>query len=635
MHFNNYIAQFFKPRVWILVFLLLAVKVGFSKTFTLHPELEGKAKVLLVQDAEKLVTEIDIWVDSLQSNPNEKTWMHLMLYKAEGLITISNYVAAIQLIELVQSKAIKADVLSQDAHLQFRILSLSANCYILRNERSIGLDSLQKAIKIAEEGQEYEDLVIGHVLMAEGLRPTEMNRNTIKHLNTAEQLCIIHDLGPNLFAYVYDRYAACSTVHEVIVSYSYKAIEAAEKGGNRGIIGAAHLQLGMILPTSIEIRDSLIDIGLENFRLLGDRRNIALAMLDKSKLYITEGDDLKALVFLDSVDYYRENRKWPYLTQASWHSKIDIYRKNGEKDSAIVYLDKLNNYIGQMRRTSELEVLFFVEKKFQDEIQAVTIREQDYRIEKGERTFRLIMLSLIISAVFLIVLIYFTLRLRKGKREIENKQRQIAIINTDLEASLEENKVLLYETHHRVKNNLQVVSSLLELQSESANNKLLENALSGAQNRIGAMAFVHELLYKQDDVKNVDLAQYIKAMSNQIAGFYGDEENLSVKVICHNIQFPLHRAIHLGIFINELLTNSHKYARKPNQKLEIQIELIQKENHNHLSYHDNGPGLTDGMDSGNIGSIGIYLLKSMAKQLRGELHYYTDEGATFEMKFKK
>ncbi|MCG8574865.1 MAG: sensor histidine kinase [Flavobacteriales bacterium] len=616
----------------LLTLLFLGSKVQ-SQVYTSYPQLEKKAEQLIIQDTEELMFRVDQWIDSLQLKPHSPDWQYFMLYKAEALQIQSDYAASFQLIELVRDKMLASGT-TADKHLCFRVLSLSGECHRLLNDYEPAMDSLQKAVKLAHFAGLHEDEIKANILIAEVLRPTWMRPKAVSYLNRAEQICQENGGDKRLMALIYDRYAACSYIHSEIISYTKKAIEYAEEVDDKRTIGLAHLQIGLYSIENSDTKDSLMLIAADNFRQIGDRRNLALTMLDRCYVNFDSDPEL-CLVLLDSMEILRDGRKWPYLEKSYYMLKSKAFDLMGEKDSTIYYLWMLDGYHENQRSEQGTKDVYFIEKKFQEELNAATIRAQDLKLDQSQRRFRSIVIILIVIATFLFTLIYFFLRLRKSKREIENNRKEIALINASLESSLEENKVLLYETHHRVKNNLQIVASLLELQSEKSKNELLEKALGGAQNRIGAMAYVHELLYKQDDVKNVDLGQYLEAMSRQIARFFSGEEDLKVTVNCHEIQFPLHRAIHMGIFINELLTNSHKYARKEGEELEINIELKAVENRYHLHYHDNGPGLVDGLGSGKNGSIGLFLIQSMTKQLRGKLNYFTQDGAHFQLNFKK
>ena len=92
------------------------------------------------------------------------------------------------------------------------------------------------------------------------------------------------------------------------------------------------------------------------------------------------------------------------------------------------------------------------------------------------------------------------------------------------------------------------------------------------------MAYVHDLLYKQDDHSNLEIGPYLKSLAKQVAQFHRDEDNLLVEVSSSNIRYPLYRAVHMGIFVNELLTNAHKHARDGKKQLLIQINLREEEN---------------------------------------------------------
>lgn len=314
---------------------------------------------------------------------------------------------------------------------------------------------------------------------------------------------------------------------------------------------------------------------------------------------------------------------------------VEYYTAVNDNDSLIKYLKLYHNVSIAINSEQAAADLSIKESIFNDEKQKSTIREQKLTLAQEKARTTWIIWSLMITLGLLSALLFIFIRLRKRKNEIEEKRAEIEQANNQLEDLLKENKVLLNETHHRVKNNLQVISSLLESQVDVAKNTEVEEAIIAAQSRIGTMAYVHDLLYKQDDHSNLEIGPYIESLARQVAQFHRDEDNLLVTVDCHNILYPLNRAIHMGIFINELLTNSHKHARVEGKQLIIAIQLEESSNNYTLVYKDNGSGLPKGLETEKSGSIGLYLLKSMARQLRGKLSYETNNGSVYTLNCRK
>ena len=202
-------------------------------------------------------------------------------------------------------------------------------------------------------------------------------------------------------------------------------------------------------------------------------------------------------------------------------------------------------------------------------------------------------------------------------------------------AQKEEKEILLKEIHHRVKNNLQVVIALLELQDTTLKNEQFSDAVKISQQRVRSMAMIHELLYKNDDVGKLDFDNYIKSLLTQVRDSYAHREEVSYSVdLDPTAQFDLDTAIPLGLIITELFTNSMKYASSAISKTEVQVSC--KGNHGKyiLEVKDNGSGLPAEFDLKKAKSLGIRLVHKLARQLGGEVSYHFDQGAVFSINFQ-
>ena len=204
-----------------------------------------------------------------------------------------------------------------------------------------------------------------------------------------------------------------------------------------------------------------------------------------------------------------------------------------------------------------------------------------------------------------------------------------------IEASLHEKELLLKEIHHRVKNNLQVISSLLNLQTQAVNDPAACSALRDSQMRVRSMALIHEKLYQSDNLAEIRLGSYIKNLSNNLFHSYlSNGAQVKILTQLEEITIGIDNAVPVGLILNELISNSLKHAFPGNRSGEIGIEL-QHETPDIvlLRYYDTGVGLPDGFDLKTNKSLGMRLIYSMAQQLNAKLSLAHQNGVCFELRF--
>ncbi len=204
-----------------------------------------------------------------------------------------------------------------------------------------------------------------------------------------------------------------------------------------------------------------------------------------------------------------------------------------------------------------------------------------------------------------------------------------------VQKSLIEKELLLKEIHHRVKNNLQVISSLLSLQSKSISNREAQEALEASQARVQSMAFIHEKLYQSPDLASVDFEDYLKSLTSNIYHSYaGDRDGITLRVDAKDVSIDISRAMTCGLIINEIISNSLKYAFPNGRKGEIRIEIrTQKDDTYTMSIGDNGIGLPTGLDINTSTSLGLRLVKMFVRQLKADLAVYREGGTEFQITF--
>lgn len=205
-----------------------------------------------------------------------------------------------------------------------------------------------------------------------------------------------------------------------------------------------------------------------------------------------------------------------------------------------------------------------------------------------------------------------------------------------IENALAEKTVLLNEVHHRVKNNLQLVSSLLNLQALHATDPQLRAILGESQSRVRAMALTHQLLYERKDYSRIDLGDYLNRLVQLLIGSYRETgKQIAVhKILPEHPQYlDFERTIPCGLMVNELVTNAYKHAFAGMQGGEIRIELQTRGDEIELSVADNGVGLPAGFDMANVTSLGLQLVPLLADQIGGQLAIEGHPGCCVTLRF--
>ena len=206
-----------------------------------------------------------------------------------------------------------------------------------------------------------------------------------------------------------------------------------------------------------------------------------------------------------------------------------------------------------------------------------------------------------------------------------------------IKASLKEKEVLLREIHHRVKNNLQVVSSLLNMQARATKNKNVKDILSESRNRINAMALIHSQLYEGGNLSEINMKGFMDKLLLQMLQIYSvPDRNITPVVHAVECSLPISIAVPVGLIANELLTNAFKHAFVNRKEGKIEVSLGASENGAvNLTVSDDGVGLSDGFDINASKTLGLRVVKILAEeQLDGNLEVVSDKGATFKVQFE-
>ncbi|MCL6462076.1 MAG: histidine kinase [Flavobacterium micromati] len=346
----------------------------------------------------------------------------------------------------------------------------------------------------------------------------------------------------------------------------------------------------------------------------------------------------------------------------------DIFFKDKKYDLAIDYYSKSRNgYLNVNNRKGALDMLEYIGRAYQqkgDLGNALRFKKQYYEEsliyekEKNERSLRenelqinvlkqdkqlsqkqnqlIIFIIFTTIVLFLLGLVYRNFRLKqKNNQQLETINTELSYKNSLLDKRNAEIEILMKEIHHRVKNNLEVVSSLLALQSAQIDDPNTKEAMKDGQNRVNSIGIVHQKLYQGTNLGAVDIKDYFLNLSESILDSFGAEGRVNLKLAIENLALDIDTAVPLGLIINELLTNTIKYAFPKGEKGIITIKLEKHPNNIlHLEVADNGVG-----KSGIIYGTGFggQLVSLLTNQLNGTMREENQNGTViiFDFKLKK
>ncbi|MEO0527080.1 MAG: histidine kinase dimerization/phosphoacceptor domain -containing protein [Bacteroidota bacterium] len=405
------------------------------------------------------------------------------------------------------------------------------------------------------------------------------------------------------------------------------------KGIIEGNIGKCYVQLKQFEEAVPFLESSIITIKennagkysediIENTLDLADC-HLQLENFKMARQYLTSN-----LNFIKTEHVLKRNRLF-----AAYYDKIEDYR------NATLYLkknvrirDSVNTNDTSMKK-QQLQVVAEYDlansRKMIDQQKLEMERTRSEMQAKDER-INLVFISLIFTLLGFAGLVYAYLKSIKNQRLIAEQKHII-------ENSLVEKDSLLKEIHHRVKNNLQMVSSLLSLQTKNTRSKAAIQALEEGKSRVKAMALIHQKLYQHDDLSVIEMQGYIESLVNSVQSvFKKGGHNINITIDAEGVELDIDRAIPFGLILNELVSNSFKYAfPEDNENGKIYIHLRKNGEQGFFEYTDNGIGLPEDTDERTQSSMGIRLMNRLVNQLQSMLNIdKTAEGVRFWFNFK-
>jgi two-component sensor histidine kinase len=289
----------------------------------------------------------------------------------------------------------------------------------------------------------------------------------------------------------------------------------------------------------------------------------------------------------------------------------------------------------KLRQTEQLQLQFETARRDRENLvlrNKNTVQKSE--LEKEGLNKKMITMALLGSVLVIGLMVYLYQAKQRSNTMLKFRQDEINKQNLQLNQLLLEKEWLMKEIHHRVKNNLQIISSLLNTQSSYLDNEDALTAIRDSQNRMQAISIVHQKLYQSDDLASINLQIYIEELARSIQDSFQDTRNVKFNFNVAEIRLTTADTVPLGLILNEAITNSVKYAFAEGQQGIITISMFETmEGRYQLSVSDNGKGLPDDFDVASCSSLGINLMIGLTEQLSGKFSIGSNGGTLITILF--
>lgn len=368
------------------------------------------------------------------------------------------------------------------------------------------------------------------------------------------------------------------------------------------------------------LEDNVKSYGIVEAKIGAERPAAKTYRRGIGKAYYMQGDYQEALPHLEASKdgYVALGQGSQPKMQILYNEIADSYSKIGDFQKAYlnqqlaheVYETLMQNKVSNL----ESEALIKYESGKKDE----ALASQAALIDQKSKTQTLIIVIAALLFIFLLSLSYFFLKSKKATRIIRAKNA--------------ENELLLKEIHHRVKNNLEMVKSLIALQSAQIEDPATKDAMIASQNRVQSMGIIHQKLYQGKNLGSIEMKDYFINLSEGILDTFNAENRVKIQCAMDKLELDVDTAVPIGLIVNELLTNALKYAFPQKEQGVINISLEKDSENLRLQVRDNGIGKADGLAPKGTG-FGSQLVKLLTRQLNGKMIERNEDGTHIEFDF--
>ena len=397
-------------------------------------------------------------------------------------------------------------------------------------------------------------------------------------------------------------------------------------------ISAARMNLANTLMALGSLDSALVQYrrSLELLPQSSDDNSLANTLVNMGECYYRIGEPDTALIYLIKGNGVALKGGMKEVLINGHYGISEAYHMIGRNDSALVHLKASMAWRDSVHSESKSARITEMQEKYDSQQKDLEIERNKAALEKGAFQNK----ALAGGAALLLLVVVFGIRAYLTKKR---GNERLAEKNEQIEKALDEKELLLKEIHHRVKNNLQVVSSLLSLQSRKISDEKAKEAITASRNRVKSMALIHQNLYKEDDLTGIDLADYVEKLANSLVSSYQvDEDKIKVNTDVQHMSLDVDTTIPIGLILNELITNALKYAFPEGRAGTVDVSLKRQNDELLLEVKDDGVGYDpDALRGEESSSFGFNMINAFARKLKAEWEVRNENGTVVSMRISK
>jgi two-component sensor histidine kinase/tetratricopeptide (TPR) repeat protein len=343
--------------------------------------------------------------------------------------------------------------------------------------------------------------------------------------------------------------------------------------------------------------------------------NISLA-------YVKLNQPAEALIYARKMLETARLLERPERVRNGYNAMYTAFSAAGRFDSALYYYkqsDVLDDSLNNVAKTNEAIDL---QTKYESGKKELEIRRLNIESTAKNKQIVILVSALVIFALLTACMLWLYQRIKKQRQEIANQSKKL--------------EIMMKELHHRVKNNLQIVSSLLSLQTYKVQDEEAVLVLKESQQRVQAMSFIHQRLYKTESLTAVNMKEYLTDLAESLVSSYGfNRDDFDLYIMVEKEMLDIDKALPIGLIINEIVTNALKYAYRNSNRPALHITLTEEDAKLVCSIKDNGIGIDEQQWKQKKNSFGKQLITALCKQLRAQQALVVNEGTQFTITIPK
>ncbi|OYU82969.1 MAG: hypothetical protein CFE24_13465 [Flavobacterium sp. BFFFF2] len=523
------------------------------------------------------------------------------------------------------------------------LLRILANAQNYMDQNDAALKNLLNSIKLSKKANDHlgtakNYLEIGTIFLHFGnvAKALEYNEKALAiynqyHLNHKQLFLLINfniaDLSRQL-----GEYSKSTAI-------SFQNLNAIEQNDLFGYHFYFYFNLASVYYEQKKFKKAIAYAELASESLINDPVNSIMVDILKAKIYFASKNHSKSKTFYDKVILLTESKEFKELFKAE---SSEFYQEASENEFILknyrqAYLLNLKyreKEINLLRREKDKKIQDLL-AKFEFKDKTIEIALDKKIIQNQQYHIKITLLISVLITLCIVVITFSFVKLQAKNREIAHKNNELEESQDLLVNSLQQKEILLKEIHHRVKNNLQIIMSFLNIQAKEGKPKSVDEFLEISESRIQSMALIHQCLYECESINSISFQNYVSQLTDYLKSVMGlNSDRIAIEIDVENISLDIETAMPLSLIINELLTNSFKYAFPSQQSGEVQIKMRKLPDFTYeLIYSDNGIGFDSELKTKQ--SFGVELVKMLVKQLKGNLTKEPFEGTKYNIAFKQ